>query len=109
MLLYAGGRLRFVVDAYTRRIFSRHGWCVPEADYDSLQRLCETALGHRPARERLDYWQDYHAQLVMVGKNFCRPREPRCDVCPLRWTLPRLGSASGANAMAEASPAEDNR
>lgn len=88
MLLYAGGQLRFVVDAYTRRIFARHGWCDPDASYDELQQLCERALNHRPLGQRLDYWQDFHAQLVMVGKEFCRTREPRCDRCPLKPLLP---------------------
>jgi endonuclease III related protein len=88
MLLYAGGHLSFVIDAYTKRIFARHGWCRAEADYDDLQRLCEGALSHKPPGLRLDYWQDFHAQLVRVGKHFCRPRDPRCAGCPLEALLP---------------------
>lgn len=88
ILLYAGGQLRFVVDAYTRRIFARHGWCAPEVEYRELQQLCEASLSHRPSWKRLDYWQDYHAQLVMVGKTCCRTREPRCSACPLEPLLP---------------------
>jgi endonuclease-3 related protein len=97
MLLYAGGQKRFVIDAYTRRVFSRHGWCSPEASYEMLQDLCESALDHRPERAILDYWQDYHAQLVMTGKEYCQAREARCARCPLapllsariRLVLPR--------------------
>ncbi len=70
MLLYAGGHHSFVIDAYTQ------------------QTLCETALNHKPIEERLDYWQDFHAQLVGVGNKFCRSRQPLCDVCPLRPLLP---------------------
>lgn len=88
MLLYAGGHLSFVVDAYTRRIFLRHGWCAAADDYDALQGLCATAFGEGPEADRLDYWQDCHAQLVMVGKDWCRKRVPRCDGCPLRSLLP---------------------
>lgn len=98
MLLYAGGHHSFVIDAYTRRIFSRHGWCAPDAGYEDLKALCETTLSisadnlRRLKLEtrtpRLDYWQDYHAQLVMAGKHFCRTRNPRCDACPLRPLLP---------------------
>lgn len=88
MLLYAGGQPSFVVDAYTRRIFARHGWCHAEADYDELQHLCESGLNHLPTSRRLDYWQDYHAQLVQVGKQYCRPRLPRCADCPLKPLLP---------------------
>jgi endonuclease III len=25
----------------------------------------------------------------MVGKNFCRPAQPRCEHCPLKSLLPR--------------------
>ncbi len=89
MLLYAGGHHRFVIDAYTKRIFHRHAWSASDADYDELQRLCETALNHVPRQARLDYWQDYHAQLVITGKDFCRPSNPRCAECPLRPLLPR--------------------
>lgn len=110
ILLYAGTHHSFVIDAYTKRIFERHGWWKREGvkdskfkvqgsklkagakgntpeTYESLKALCEASLNHLPAARRLDYWRDYHAQLVMVGKNFCRPREPRCDQCPLRSLL----------------------
>ena len=88
LLLYAGGHASFVIDAYTKRIFTRHGWCRANADYDVLQNLCASSLNQKTQDERLDYWQDYHAQLVRVGKDFCRPREPRCGKCPLKSLLP---------------------
>ena len=94
MLLYAGGHHRFVIDAYTKRIFQRHGWSGADAAYADLQRLCEWALDGKPRRARLDYWQDYHAQLVMVGKYFCRTRQPRCAECPLKLLLPPKAQAA---------------
>jgi endonuclease-3 related protein len=45
ILLYAGGHAVFVVDAYTRRILSRHGLAKEDADYEELRALCERALG----------------------------------------------------------------
>jgi len=93
MLLYAGGHQSFVIDAYTRRICKRHGWAGPrnalggEYGYDGLKELCESALGHRKPAKRLDYWRDYHAQLVMIGKHFCRPGQPLCEKCPLQPLL----------------------
>jgi len=89
MLLYAGGHQSFVVDAYTKRILSRHHWCSGEAGYASVKHLCESELSGREWSEQLDYWQDYHAQLVMVGKKFCRKGKARCEGCPLRPLLPR--------------------
>jgi endonuclease-3 related protein len=88
MLLYAGGHHRFVIDAYTKRIFARHNWSGTDASYEDLQQLCERALDEKACHARLDYWQDFHAQLVMVGKAYCRPRQPRCAECPLKPLLP---------------------
>jgi len=102
LLLYAGGHPRFVIDAYTKRIFERHQWPAARRgsaggndrggqgpSYEALQALCESALQDRAEGALLDYWQDYHAQLVMVGKHFCRPRQPQCRGCPLEVLLPR--------------------
>ena len=82
--LYAANRPIFVIDAYTRRILSRHGR--PEAawGYDDLRAFFEEAL---PRDVRL--YKDLHAYLVFIGKDYCRPRNPRCDGCPLaRWSSP---------------------
>lgn len=77
ILLYAGKKPIFVIDAYTKRIFSRHGVMAYEKSYDEFQQLFMKAL---PADVAL--YNQYHAMLVNVGKDFCRSR-PRCDSCPL--------------------------
>ncbi len=79
ILLYALGRPSFVVDAYTKRIFARHGWVRREAGYDEIQQTFTRAL---PARAPL--YNEYHALLVELGKHFCRPHQPNCQACPLR-------------------------
>lgn len=87
IMLYAGQHLIFVVDAYTKRIFSRHNWCSKNADYDEVQSICEQNLNDNEQGDILDYWRDYHAQIVMIGKNYCRSKNPRCEICPLRTLL----------------------
>jgi len=77
IILYAAGRPTFVVDAYTRRVLLRHGLVQPGATYEAMQALFESSL-----RPDAALWNDYHAQLVAVGKHFCRP-QARCDGCPL--------------------------
>ncbi len=77
ILLYAWGRRVFVIDAYTRRIFSRIGLCHGESAYESLRHWFEQALG--PDR---DCYQEYHALIVTHAKTHCRVR-PRCRGCPL--------------------------
>jgi endonuclease-3 related protein len=77
ILLYAGEKPIFVIDAYTKRIFSRHGVMAYDESYDEFQQLFMKTL---PANAPL--YNQYHAMLVNVGKDFCR-RRPRCDSCPL--------------------------
>lgn len=78
ILLYACGRTVFVVDAYTRRIMSRLGYCAADVKYSELQRLfCDNLPS-----DRLLY-NDFHAQFVALGKDHCRPK-PHCDACPVR-------------------------
>lgn len=78
ILLYAGSHRVFVVDAYTKRILLRHGLASEKAGYEEVRRLFESSLPQDP---RL--YNEFHALLVNVGKNWCRPREPRCEDCPL--------------------------
>lgn len=77
ILLYACGKPVFVVDAYTRRILSRHGLCTPGIPYESLRALFEKHL-----EADLHLFQEYHGLIVFTGKDFCR-RTPKCDRCPL--------------------------
>ncbi|MCX7981905.1 MAG: endonuclease III domain-containing protein [Syntrophales bacterium] len=77
ILLYGGGKLYFVVDAYTRRILSRHGVMDESASYDEIQTFFMTYVP-----KDLYVYNQYHALLVETGKRFCRSA-PRCSACPL--------------------------
>jgi endonuclease-3 related protein len=86
ILLYAGGLPSFVVDAYTYRIFTRHGWIGFDADYQQIQEYFQGGL---PADAAL--YNEYHALLVRVGKDYCRKTQPKCHACPLGSLLPAGG------------------
>jgi endonuclease-3 related protein len=77
ILLYAFGRNVFVVDAYTARIIARHGLIEPPFDYEQLQQLFESNL-----EPDVQFFNEYHALLVQVGKQFCKPKA-KCTGCPL--------------------------
>ncbi|MDO9043069.1 MAG: endonuclease III domain-containing protein [Desulfocapsaceae bacterium] len=79
ILLYAANHPIFVVDAYTHRIFSRHHLVPEESDYHSLQEAFHDKL---PAQSAL--YNEYHALIVAVGKDYCRKNNPRCVQCPLQ-------------------------
>ncbi len=78
ILLYALNKPVFVIDAYTRRIFSRHGLCGPDEGYHDLQGFF---MRHLPSDASL--FNEYHALIVHTGKNFCKKSKPQCRGCPL--------------------------
>jgi endonuclease-3 related protein len=77
IILYAAGKPVFVIDAYTRRIFSRLGLAPERDSYAAYQALF---MDNLPRDTQL--FNEYHALLVCLGKNVCR-RQPLCGECPL--------------------------
>lgn len=77
ILLYAGEQPVFVIDAYTKRVLSRHGVMPYDKSYDEFQQLF---MKHLPPDVAL--YNQYHAMFVNLGKYFCRKR-PLCASCPL--------------------------
>lgn len=78
ILLYAFNRPVFVVDAYTRRVFSRHGLFSGTAGYDEIQKIF---MDNLPRDKGL--FNEYHALIVRLAKEICKTR-PCCAACPLK-------------------------
>ncbi len=116
ILLYAGNREIFVVDAYTRRILERHEAIDRAATYDEVRQLVEHALKEEKAlapvfdaatdprrpqvhpassvsqakrSPRAQIYNEMHGLLVQAGKHYCLKQEPKCEACPLRSLLPK--------------------
>jgi len=81
IILYACQQPVFVVDSYTRRIFSRHGWVADDIGYEPLRSFFESQL-----EANVDQFQEYHGLLDLTGKEFCKTR-PHCSGCPLEPLL----------------------
>lgn len=79
ILLYALDKPIFVVDAYTRRILTRHKIIREETTYPEIQNLFMQNL-----KNKVELFNEYHALLVKLGKDFCLKSKPRCDICPLK-------------------------
>lgn len=78
IMLYAAGKPVFVVDAYTYRILVRHDLIPEEFGYDEIQEFFMDNLDLDNA-----LFNEFHALLVCVGKEFCKKNNPRCSGCPL--------------------------
>ncbi|MBU4202181.1 MAG: endonuclease [Candidatus Altiarchaeota archaeon] len=65
IVLYAAGKPSFVVDAYTKRIFSRMGLVEEGIEYDKLKYFFENNLP-----EDVGLYREFHALIVELGKNY---------------------------------------
>ena len=83
ILLYACEKPVFVVDAYTRRIFSRHGLVPGDIKYEGLRAFFEQHL-----EADVEFFKEYHGLIVWTGKDFCNSH-PKCEGCPLEPLLKR--------------------
>src|SRR5579884_1865507 len=94
VLLYAGKLPVFVVDAYAKRVFERHGIVAAEAGYENVRNLVETTFASAfPKTELADHYNEFHALIVQVGKDHCG-RAADCERCPLQSLLPRSATRS---------------
>ena len=79
ILLYAGNKNIFVVDAYTVRIFLRLGLAEDSWRYRDYQEFFMNNV-----QPELKIYNDYHAQIVRLGHLYCRKNNPLCKQCPLQ-------------------------
>ena len=87
ILVYALKKKSFVIDAYTKRIFSRHGFLKEENSYAMFKDIFEKALP-----KKIKIYNEYHALIVKIGKDFCR-KIPKCSACPLEGDLKKYKNA----------------
>lgn len=76
ILCYAAGRRTAVVDAYTRRILSRHGFLDADLPYEQIRAWLEARLS-----DSQFVYEEFHALFTRTGYTGCKP-SPRCDACP---------------------------
>ncbi len=84
ILLYALFKKTFVVDAYTKRIFSRTGHLTGKEPYETIQ-----VLFHKKFKGDTQDYNEYHALIVKHGKDVCK-KKPVCDQCCLFDLCSRL-------------------
>ncbi len=77
ILLYAFKRPVFVIDTYTRRLFTRTGLATGEEKYDILRIMVEEALDCN-----VDDMNEFHGLIVKHAKEHCRVK-PLCECCPV--------------------------
>jgi len=85
MLLYAGNHPIFVVDAYTKRVSTRIPFSLFENTYEVIQQFFEEKFTETFPQDKLvSVYQDVHALIVELAKQYCTKKNPTCPKCPLR-------------------------
>ncbi|MBL5982183.1 endonuclease [Petrotoga sp. 8T1HF07.NaAc.6.1] len=77
ILLYAFEMPVFVIDAYTKRMFSRLG-LILSREYDEFQDFFEKNL-----TKDVQLYNEYHALIVKHSKVYCK-KTPKCSDCFLK-------------------------
>jgi endonuclease-3 related protein len=92
ILLYAGGRLSFVSDSYTRRLLDRYGFINGLNSYGEIRQYFMDNLP-----PDLYVYGEFHALIDRHGHATCKSR-PRCSDCPVRAvnSLLRCAYAEGS-------------
>ncbi|MEJ2398500.1 MAG: endonuclease III domain-containing protein [Gammaproteobacteria bacterium] len=85
MLLYAFERPVFVIDAYTRRLFSRLTHIAGDESYEALRQQFQNSLSR--VKQQVKIFNEYHALIVQHAKQACRSK-PQCHDCCLRRHCP---------------------
>jgi len=80
------GAATYPVDRATYRIFVRHGWIDPTADYDEVSSTIISVC-----RDDAEALEAFSRGMANIGRRFCKPAAPLCERCPLRTVLPPGG------------------
>lgn len=78
IILYSANKPMFVIDMYTKRLFSRLGYLAQNKSYDEWQNFFNQNLN-----EDLKKFNEYHALIVEHNKRFCKSK-PECQYCFLQ-------------------------
>ncbi|MCX8034852.1 MAG: endonuclease III [Candidatus Dojkabacteria bacterium] len=64
-----------VVDTHVKRVSYRLGF----TNEKNPEKIEKDLMNKIPKK----YWTKISKQLILIGRNFCHPRKPNCDKCPL--------------------------
>ena len=81
IVLYAFNQSIFVIDNYTKRIFSRIGLIPEKSTYEECQEFFHNKLKHYNGKIKL--FNEYHALIVEHAKRYCK-KKPLCKNCIIR-------------------------
>jgi endonuclease-3 related protein len=79
ILLYGLNMPFFIIDTYTRRVYQRVSGDDRDYEYDELREVFENSI-----EKNFKIYNEFHALIVKIGKDFCLKTNPICNMCPLK-------------------------
>jgi len=89
VLMYALDRPVFPVDVHCRRVAYRLGWT--SSDIYLTKRQADELQEGIPEHLR----RDLHVGMVLLGRNYCLPKNPHCHECPIARLCSRCINTTG--------------
>lgn len=81
VLLFSGGRPTLPVDTHVNRVAKRLALVNHKGDYESVRNELQSLF--KPE----DYY-DVHVYFILLGRRYCKARNPLCGECPLDSICP---------------------
>jgi endonuclease-3 related protein len=88
MILYALQKPIMVIDAYTKRFFSRMGFCKITIEYNDLQKKFHDQYEKEKGINKVHVYNEYHALIVQHCVHVCL-KKPKCNECIFNSTCPK--------------------
>jgi endonuclease-3 len=83
VLLFSYGKPTFPIDTHIFRVSKRMGLRSDRNGYENLRRrLLEVFPENR--------YFEAHILLIKLGREFCRPKKAKCDICPVNALCPKI-------------------
>ena len=76
-LNYVLGKPSFPIDTNIKRVVRRLGWVEEKASYEEMRKVLESKIPEK-------LWGKAHELLIRLGRDLCKPKNPKCEECPIR-------------------------
>ncbi len=76
ILTFGFGKNAFPIDTHCKRVLKRLGLFPADWSLEDISRFMEENF-------TAEFNRVFHYNLIRLGREICRARKPRCDICPL--------------------------
>lgn len=87
VLLFSAGKPTIPIDTHINRVSKRLGLAPKNGDYEKVRLALQSLFNP-------EEYMDAHILLILLGRKYCRARNPSCQECPVNALCPSITSTS---------------